>query len=82
MFASAVEPHNSDIPAMQSWCAEQLMHGHATLPTTVERELRINPFLRTQQPSVVAKAIEHGATDDSHAAVFTALRLWKDQFAS
>jgi len=81
-FAAAVEPQNPDIARAITWTHAQRAQGLATLPTTVAREKLINPFIRTQYPTVIAQALAHGATNDSHTSVFTALRRWKDQFQS
>jgi hydroxyacylglutathione hydrolase len=82
MFAAAVEPHNPAIAQAHQRSAAQRQAGQPTLPTTVEQENSINPFVRTHQSAVIAQALAHGATDASPVAVFTALRLWKDQFTS
>lgn len=80
MFASAVEPQNPRLHDARERSLHARSLGEPTLPTTVERERAINPFLRSQQPAVVAQALAQGAHDDSALAVFTALRLWKNHF--
>jgi hydroxyacylglutathione hydrolase len=50
------------------------------LPSTIARELTINPFLRCSEPRVAASARAHGAPSNQPVAVFTALREWKNQF--
>lgn len=82
MFAAAVEPYNPDIAQAQADCAALRNKQQPTLPTTVGKELRINPFIRTQYPAVIKQGQAHGASDTSHTAVFTALRLWKNHFTS
>jgi hydroxyacylglutathione hydrolase len=52
----------------------------ATLPSTIARELTINPFLRCAESPVVANARAHGALSSEPVAVFAALREWKNQF--
>lgn len=56
-------------------------NAQATLPSTVAREREINVFLRTGESVVHAAAQRHsGKTLDTEAAVFAALREWKDRF--
>ncbi len=79
-FARAVEPANHDIAEYAAWCAEQRANGSPTLPSTLARERRVNPFMRCDQPAVVDAARRFGATDSSGAAVLAALRQWKNEF--
>ena len=79
-FASAVEPGNAAIAAYTAWCEAERAAGRATLPSTIARELTINPFLRCDQTGVVASARAHGAANETPVAVFAALRQWKNQF--
>ncbi|MCX7258297.1 MAG: hydroxyacylglutathione hydrolase [Polaromonas sp.] len=46
----------------------------------IAQELRINPFLRTRQASLVAAARRLDASADDDIAIFAALRQWKNQF--
>lgn len=79
-FAAAVEPDNAQMRHVRHWCEEQRRLHQPTLPTTVAREKAINPFLRTQEPAIVARALEQGAVDTDAQTVFTTLRLWKNTF--
>jgi len=79
-FAAAVEPGNGDIDRYTAWCEAQRAQDRPTLPSSIARELSINPFLRCAQPQVVSSARDHGAEDDSPVAVFAALREWKNNF--
>ena len=55
--------------------------GKPTLPSTLGRERAINPFLRTDQPSVQAAArARAGRSLATQAQVFAEIRGWKDQF--
>ncbi|MBY5992011.1 hydroxyacylglutathione hydrolase [Ferrimonas balearica] len=79
-FAQAVEPGNEALQAYQGWCERQRAQGKPTLPSTIEQERAINPFLRVDQEEVVAKLTARaGALPDS-VARFAALRQWKDNF--
>jgi hydroxyacylglutathione hydrolase len=79
-FAHAVEPENSTIAAHTAWCEDERAQGRPTLPSTIERERQINPFLRCQEAAVAATAQAHGASNNDPVAVFAALREWKNQF--
>jgi hydroxyacylglutathione hydrolase len=79
-FARWVEPESSDLAARLAEDRAVRDRGEPTVPSTLELELRTNPFLRTDRPAVAAAAERwHGAPLDSRAAVFRALRTWKDR---
>lgn len=78
-FASLVEPGNADLQAYQRQCAAWRAQGRPTLPSTVEIERRINPFLRCHLPEVRASARAQGAAGDDPVAVLAALREWKNR---
>ena len=79
-FARAVEPNNAALIQYQQQCMAQRAAGVPTLPSTMARELQINPFLRSDQAEVVhaAQQLDPAATDA--VAVFTAIRQWKNNF--
>jgi hydroxyacylglutathione hydrolase len=79
-FAMAVEPGNQDLAAYQRACEARRLAGESTLPSSLTRELQINPFLRCHVPAVMAAAREHGAAGDDGVAVFAALREWKNHY--
>lgn len=79
-FAHAVEPDNGKIVAHTEWCEGERMQGRPTLPSSIERERQINPFLRCEERAVAASAQAHGARSTEPVAVFAALREWKNQF--
>lgn len=80
-FASAVEPDNLEIKAYFRECQHLRDQGLPTLPARLARELTINPFLRTRQPSVRAMAEqEAGRTLVTPDAVLGQLREWKNRF--
>lgn len=78
-FALAVEPDN---PLLQKY-RDEVNHLRAqnkpTVPTTIGKEKHINPFLRTDQPSVIRSVANRTSNTDS-LAIFTALREWKNEF--
>jgi hydroxyacylglutathione hydrolase len=80
-FALAVEPGNRDALLYEQEAKELRAQGKPTLPSTIGRERRINPFLRTHVPDVRQAATAQGAPrSDTGSAVFGTLRRWKDNF--
>jgi len=78
---SAVEPTNGTRDAWQATVESARAAGLPSLPTTIALERAINPFLRVDEPAIVA-ALATRSTDAlaSPLARFTALRAWKDVF--
>jgi len=68
-FASTVEPDNKDLRSKQSSLTS------VTIPSTIGDELKFNPFMRTNQPSVQAFT---GKTDP--IACMAELRERKNKF--
>jgi hydroxyacylglutathione hydrolase len=79
-FAAAVEPDNEDLVRYRAHCESLRAQQQPTLPSRIDLELQINPFLRCTVPAVVRSARAHGATNDSPVAVLAALREWKNRF--
>lgn len=79
-FALAVEPDNADLRTYMAACTAEREAGRPTLPSRVDLERRVNPFLRCTEPQVAASARRHGAIDNGTVAVFAALRAWKNEF--
>ena len=87
-FAQTVEPNNRTVDTWTAECQRLRAQGLPTLPSTVERERAINPFLRVAEPAVRQAALawrtQHGAADppdpDPDVQTFAALRAWKNQF--
>ena len=80
-FARAVEPGNAELAARAASEADKRGRGLATLPTTIGREKKTNPFLRCLQPAVIASADKYlGASAGDPVQVFAALREWKNRF--
>jgi hydroxyacylglutathione hydrolase len=80
-FALAVEPDNIAIHAYRRE-AEALRASHQpTVPSTIAKELEINPFLRSDRPQVRFAAEKHaGKNLPDGVSVFAAVRQWKDTF--
>ncbi len=78
-FARWVEPDNPALQARTRDAEATRARGLPTVPSTLAEELATNPFLRTGEPQVIAAAERFaGRQLTGHAAVFTALRRWKD----
>lgn len=79
-FASEIEPANPDLAAYVKDCEALRAQGLPTLPSTIALERKINPFLRIDQPAVVAAAQGHDAQGVRADGVFATLRQWKNQY--
>ena len=79
-FARAVEPDNTALADYEAACLQLRAQQRPTLPTTIFQELRINPFLRTRQATIMAAARNFDASARGEIAVFAAIRQWKNQF--
>ena len=79
-FALAVEPGNTALQAYAEACKAKREHDQPTLPSSVDLERRINPFLRSREAAVTAAARRFDASASGEVAVFAALREWKNQF--
>jgi hydroxyacylglutathione hydrolase len=80
-FALAVEPGNADTRAYREEAEAARARGEPTLPSTIGRERRVNPFLRAGAPEVrKAAEIHAGKALDDEVAIFAALRRWKDSY--
>lgn len=80
-FARAVEPDNAALAEYAQRVQALRAQNQPTLPSSLDLELRINPFLRTAHPAVRAAAQAHaGQALASETEVFASLRRWKDGF--
>jgi hydroxyacylglutathione hydrolase len=80
-FATTVEPENPDLKAWQQEAASLRARNLPTIPTTIGRERRVNPFLRARSSEVRRSAEAHaGVALGSPVAVFAEIRRWKDGF--
>ncbi|MFM4986146.1 hydroxyacylglutathione hydrolase [Aeromonas veronii] len=74
-FAHAVEPENKAVIA----CINSIKKQLYMIPTTLNLELQINPFLRCSHEAVIL-SVKNKAESDRPEDVFKALRQWKDNF--
>jgi hydroxyacylglutathione hydrolase len=75
-FAQIVEPKNMSIKEQ----LQKIQTTACSLPSSLDLELAINPFLRTDIPEVIQYALEHGADSPRSLDVFRVLREQKDRF--
>ncbi|SIS55043.1 hydroxyacylglutathione hydrolase [Neptunomonas antarctica] len=80
-FAKKVEPSNADITRIYQIYSNKVNSGQSTLPSDIQTELLINPFLRTNNSEIV-NAIEkrYSTNIETEIQTFTALRAWKDSY--
>lgn len=78
-FGAHVEPGNQEIHDKISWCRtkRELAVPEPTVPSTIEEEKRINPFMRVEEASVQAHTKTTGGVETMRA-----LRAEKDNFKS
>lgn len=79
-FALSVEPESLAIRERLDAASGLRERGEPTVPSLLSQERATNPFLRWDEPGVIAAARARGAADDSAASVFGALRAAKDRF--
>ncbi len=79
-FARAVEPDNADLQQYQAHCQRLRDQGLPTLPSHLLLERKINPFLRSREPGVIAAAAAHDAAMTQSVGAFACLRQWKNDF--
>jgi hydroxyacylglutathione hydrolase len=81
-FALAVEPGNAALARYEAWCQAERAAMRPTLPSSIERETQINPFLRSREAEVRSSVSQHAALGEAADAVqvFASLREWKNNF--
>ena len=77
-FAAFVEADNKTIQAYSLELQERI--AACSLPSTIALEKEINPFLRTDAPSVIKFAQEHGVSSKNSRDIFKLLREQKNNF--
>jgi len=79
-FALEVDPNNIKIQDEYKHVNELMKSDKPSLPTTIEKELNINPFLRCDNLDIQKNIIERFNVGNSEFEIFTAIRKWKDNF--
>lgn len=78
-WALKVEPTNSELQRYHAYVQQLRANQQITLPSTIEQELRINPFLRLHIPAVQSSAAHYsGQPAHNSSQVFAQLREWKN----
>jgi hydroxyacylglutathione hydrolase len=75
-----VEPLNQKLISRYNDVQDLLNKGIPTLPTTLELELEVNPFLRCHAREVQNSVVKQFNTSNHEDEIFKALRQWKDNF--
>ncbi len=77
-FAASIEPDSKDVRERAAHVADMRKHEMPSTPTTLSDELRTNPFLRCEEPTVArGVGLEPGA---NAVDVLAKLRKLKDDF--
>jgi hydroxyacylglutathione hydrolase len=80
-FAEAVEPNNQALKAYKNWAMQQREKNSPTLPSSIHKELSVNPFIRCDSPELVTNVSQNlGSRLTSEQEIFASLRSWKDNF--
>lgn len=80
-FALTVEPSNQELVNYSNKVNQLRSKGYATIPSTIELEKKINPFLRSHKQSIQISAKQFATdTNATPQDTFTTIRRWKDQF--
>jgi hydroxyacylglutathione hydrolase len=82
-FARTLEPQSELLAAEFERVKALRAQSQPSVPSTIGQERRFNPFLRVQEPAIRAAAATQGdIAPTNDAAVFAALRRWKDGFSA
>jgi hydroxyacylglutathione hydrolase len=79
-FALAVDPDNADLQAYARHCKALRDQALPTLPSRIDLERRINPFLRTKTAAIQQSLLHHDATAVAQDGAFAVLRRWKNDY--
>lgn len=80
-FAAVVEPENTAVADYARQCEALRTKHRPTLPSTIGRELDVNPFLRCHVETVKRAAeSKAGRTLQNATEIFGVIRQWKDGF--
>ena len=79
-FALEVDSNNKDLKNEYMSIEDLISKNIPSLPTTMKKELKLNPFLRCNDIAIKNKIFEKFDIIDNELEIFTALRKWKDNF--
>ena len=74
-FALSIDPENETLIKKLHWARKRVSEGLPTVPSTLEEEMKYNPFLRIDNPTI--QTAVGGSTPIS---VLSNLRKAKDNF--
>jgi hydroxyacylglutathione hydrolase len=80
-FAQAVEPNNKALDDYLDEAIKRRLTNQPTLPSTISRELTVNPFMRIAHDGV-RQSLNHkyNLSDATNPELIGKLREWKDNF--
>ena len=79
-FALEVDKDNKQLADEYINVKKLISSDIPTLPTNLNKELKVNPFLRCDEINIKNKVIDKFDIIDDELEIFTALRKWKDNF--
>jgi hydroxyacylglutathione hydrolase len=82
-FAKAVEPRNPELLQYSDKVDTQRAKGEITLPSTIGQELKVNPFMRSDLPTItelIPKEFVLVTKNNEPWENFASLRRFKDNF--
>ncbi len=80
-FAESIDNNNPDLAHYKKETIKRLNQDQPSLPSTLDLELKVNPFLRTEVSTIQDKISKQVSTDISTPLdTFIALRKLKDNF--
>jgi hydroxyacylglutathione hydrolase len=81
LFALTVEANNNNIQRTLEKIRSLRQNNQPSLPSTLQTEKKINPFLRCHEENITLAAATHAGKPLTTAnEVFEVLRQWKDKF--
>ena len=82
IFALAVDPENTELHKYKHFIEQLRSQNIPTIPSNLAIEKIINPFLRTQEQSIISMVKKRALINQPSTpeTVFGALRTWKDTF--
>ena len=79
-FALEVDEDNKELADEYINVKKLISSDIPSLPTNLNKELKLNPFLRCNEINIKNKVIDKFDIIDDELEIFTALRKWKDNF--
>ena len=79
-FALEVDKDNKQLADEYINVKKLISSDIPSLPTNLDKELKVNPFLRCDEINIKNKIIDKFDIIDDELEIFTALRKWKDNF--